>query len=96
MMIYVVAKNYANPEHLEQIHELYKELVKLTRDEEGCVQYELFADFNAPEKLTMIETWESREALDQHLTSAHFTRIVPVLKQLMAQPGEMSILEKVY
>lgn len=95
-MIYVVAKNYAKSEALKEIHALYEELVKLTREEPGCIQYELFADASAPEKLTMIETWESREALDQHLTSAHFTRIVPALKCLMAQPGEMSILEKVY
>lgn len=95
-MIYVVAKNYANPENLEQIHKLYEELVKLTREEEGCIQYELFSDVKSPEKLTMIETWETREMLDRHLNSDHFTRIVPALKALMAAPGEMSILEKIY
>lgn len=93
-MIHVVAKNYANADHLDVILKMYAELVELTRQEDGCLQYELYSDVKDATKLTMIETWASRSDLDNHLSSDHFTRIVPELKKLMSQPGDMSILEK--
>jgi quinol monooxygenase YgiN len=44
-----------------------------------------------PELLTMIEEWESREALDAHLHAAHFTRIVPQLGKRMTRPADMPV-----
>ena len=70
-MLKVVAKNYADPKHLDEILKLSRELVELTRGEPGCVSYGVYQDTEHPELLTMIEEWESREALETHLNSAH-------------------------
>ena len=68
---------------------LAQELVDLTRQEDGCIQYELLQANDDALHLVMQENWASQEALDTHSASAHFTRIVPQLAALCAQPPEV-------
>lgn len=93
-MVKVVAKNYVQEDKVNEAIELYKELVEETRKEEGCIKYELFQDEADSTILAMIEEWESRQALDTHMKSEHFTRIVPQLKPLMRQATDMNVYSK--
>jgi len=90
-MIKVVARNTAQPEKLQEILKLYKELVELTRAETGCIRYELYQDVSNPSIITMIEEWESQAALEEHFKAAHFVRIVPELKKRMAKETDLNI-----
>lgn len=93
-MIKVVAKNFAKEDKINEILELYKELVELTRKEEGCIKYELYQDEKDFTILKIIEEWESRQALDKHFKSEHFTRIVPVVGKFMSKEGDINIYNK--
>ncbi|EYE89616.1 antibiotic biosynthesis monooxygenase [Fervidicella metallireducens AeB] len=93
-MLKVVAKNFADKSKIEEILKLYKELVELTRKEEGCIKYELFQDEKDSSILCMIEEWESRDALDKHLKSEHFSRIVPKIKKFMIKETELNVYNK--
>lgn len=94
-MLKVVAKNFADPKHLDEILKLSRELVELTRGEPGCVSYGVYQDTEHPELLTMIEEWESREALETHLNSAHFMRIVPQMGKLMTRDADMNVYQQI-
>ena len=94
-MLKVVAKNYADLNRLDEILSLCRELVELTRRESGCISYGVYQDAEHPELLTMIEEWKSREDLDTHLHSEHFTRIVPQLGRLMTRPADMNVYEQI-
>ena len=48
-MLKVVAKNFADPKHLDEILKLSRELVELTRREPGCVSYGVYQDTEHPE-----------------------------------------------
>lgn len=93
-MIKVVAKNYIQEGKFEDILDLYKELVEKTIKEPGCIKYELFQDINNPRILTMIEEWESIEALDSHEKTEHFVRIFPLLKDLVTDESDFRIYKK--
>lgn len=93
-MIKVVARNFAKKDKLNEIMKHYKELVELTRKEKGCIKYELYEDEKNPTVLTMIEEWEDRQALENHLKSEHFTRIVPTLGKYMAKESDMNVYNK--
>ncbi len=81
-MIKVVAKGYFLEGKAEEAIKLYKELVEKTRTEEGCISYSLFRDIEDDSILTMIEEWESKDALDKHFKTEHFTRLVPMIGKL--------------
>ena len=91
----VVAKNYADLDHLDEALSLCRELVEITRGEKGCISYGVYRDAEHPELLTMIEEWKSREDLDKHLHAEHFTRIVPQLGKLMTRPTDMNVYEQI-
>lgn len=68
-------------------------MVEATNEfDEGCIQYELFQDIENPQIFSMIEQWESKEALDAHLDAKHMKEIVPLLRE---GAGEMNIYQKV-
>ena len=94
-MIKVVAKGVYQEGKAEEAIALYDELVRETRKENGCITYNLFRDNKNPDILTMIEEWKSVEALEEHMKSEHFTRIVPIIGK-MRKSSELNIYELVY
>ena len=65
-MLKIVAKRYLKADSLSEYTRLAKQLVDLTRTEEGCVDYGLYYD-SQRNLAVMMETWESREHLDKHM-----------------------------
>ncbi len=94
-MIKVVAKNKINVDKVEIVLSMYEELVKATRMEEGCIAYELFQDVEDSSVLTMIEEWEDKASLDQHMKTEHFMRIVPMVGKFVEESA-LNIYHKVY
>lgn len=93
-MIKVVAKNYIKEDKIEEAVEHIKKLVEITVKEEGCIKYELYQDEKDKSILTMIEEWESKEALDKHMSSEHFKSIVPIIGSFAEKAGETNLYKK--
>lgn len=93
-MIKVVAKGTYSDDKVEEVIELYGELVAETRKEDGCISYCLFRDIQDRSILTVIEEWESQEALDAHMKTEHFTRIVPIVSKSRTD-SQLNIYEPV-
>jgi quinol monooxygenase YgiN len=53
----------------------------LTRQEEGCIFYDVWVDKNDPELFYLLEKWTNQELLDIHLTKPH----VAVLRASLAE-----------
>ncbi|MGL5979200.1 MAG: putative quinol monooxygenase [Erysipelotrichaceae bacterium] len=94
-MIKVVAKSKVDIEKLEEILALYQELVAKTREETGCISYDLFQDTKDPSVLTMIETWENQACLEAHFTAEHVLRIVPMIRPYRVEPSALDVYEQV-
>ena len=88
-MIKVVAKNYVRQNDLAQVVELYRELIELTRKEKGCIRYELYQDEKDHLSIAMIEEWTTKEDLERHLSSDHFLRLVPQIREHMQKQTDM-------
>ena len=85
-MIKIIAQLSFKKETVAKAIDLAAELVVATRKEKGCIQYDLLRANDEPEKLVILETWESQEVLDVHTASEHFTRIIPQLDALCVTP----------
>ncbi|HBC32268.1 MAG TPA: antibiotic biosynthesis monooxygenase [Clostridiales bacterium] len=93
-MIKVVAKGYFYEGKAEEAIKLYEELVEKTRKEDGCISYSLFRDIEDDSILTMIEEWESKDALDKHKKTEHFTRLVPIIGEFR-KSSEVNVYQQV-
>ena len=94
-MVKVVSKNTIKKEKIEEFIALVAGLVEATkRNDEGCIQYDLYQDIENPQILTIIEEWESKEALDKHMQAPHFKEIVPQFADFAGGPKELNIYKK--
>lgn len=88
-IIYVVARVLALPDKVEELKTLLLGLVEATRKETGVIKYELLQNQSDPTDFTFVEEWESGEALDTHLASAHLQTTVAQLEGLTAAPPDI-------
>ncbi len=57
------------------------ELVEFSLHDKGCIGYDLYESKTNDDRLMIVETWESEEALKAHMESDHFRRLVPELQK---------------
>ena len=62
--------------------ELASELVEKSRNDDGCVAYDVFQSATRTGVMMICETWADQHALDAHSASVHFTNIVPMMEAL--------------
>ena len=78
-MLKLIAEDFIDPDQITLVLPLYQELVALTKLETGCIAYDLFHDLRNVGHFVFIEEWEDRAALDRHVQSEHFQRLVPLI-----------------
>lgn len=93
-MVKVVAKHFVKEDKIEEMLSVVKELVSATIKQEGCLKYEMYQDEKDKKVLTMIEEWETREDLTNHMNSKEFKSLVPQLGKFMEKSGEINIYNR--
>lgn len=83
--IRVVARLSAFPDRIDELKTLLLSLIEPTRQEAGCLQYELLQNRADPTDFTFVEEWESDALLDQHLASTHIQAAVAKVPELVAE-----------
>ena len=94
-MIKVVARTLVREDCIEAYHALAKELVAETRKESGNISYTLNQSVENQQLHAMIEVWESREALDAHMASEHFKRLVPQMGEYAEEKYPLELYSEV-
>lgn len=74
--------------------ELYN-LLRPTRAEKGCLNYDMHEAPNDPSLFLFHENWASEEDLKRHFEAAHIKRWIGEAKVLLAEPLELTCWRKV-
>lgn len=94
-MIKVIAKNFIKTDKVEEFITQAKKLVQETKQNDvGCIAYELYQDFSNPQVLTIVEEWENKEMLAQHMAAKHFIEASALFKDFVEKPGEINLYQK--
>lgn len=93
--VFVVAHFTAKPGRAAELRPVIAAFVAPTRQEKGCIQYDLCADADNPEKFTFVEQWESRADLEAHGRSAHISAGREKLPDLLAEPAWVQVVRKI-
>ncbi len=83
MTVHVVARLTARPEMVAELQVLLLSLIEPTRQEPGCLRYELLHHAADPTNFTFVEEWADETALEGHFTTPHvqaaFAQAPPLL-----------------
>ena len=94
-MIRIAAKLTVRADACEEFEKSVRELIELTRAEEGNHGFTIARSVENPQLYCFFEAWGSQEALEQHLNSEHFLRISPKLDALMESAPEGETYEEI-
>ncbi|MDJ0553554.1 MAG: antibiotic biosynthesis monooxygenase [Microcoleaceae cyanobacterium MO_207.B10] len=85
----VVARVVAFPNTVEQVKSILVDIVLPTRQEKGCIKYELLQNQTDPTDFTFVEEWESESLLEKHLASDHIQASSSQLNKLVSIPPDI-------
>jgi quinol monooxygenase YgiN len=85
----VVAHLRAKADKIEETREALTSLVEPTREEAGCIGYELMQNDAEPTDFTFVEEWSTGAALDAHLESKHIRDLRSRADELFAAPPDV-------
>ncbi|MEH6457540.1 MAG: putative quinol monooxygenase [Cocleimonas sp.] len=69
----VVANIIAKPDHIDLVKTELLKLIDITREEQGCINYDLHQDNENPAHFVFYENWETRELWQTHMGNQHLT-----------------------
>lgn len=67
----IVAHITAASDKVELVRTELLKLIRITRAEEGCINYDLHQDNENPAQFLFYENWESRELWQVHMENQH-------------------------
>jgi quinol monooxygenase YgiN len=91
-MVIVIMKMNVLPEKCLELKQTLLALNETTRKEKGCLSHNVFQDIENDNGLSLVEVWESRADLDEHLRSDHFTVLMGT-RSLLSRAPEITMSE---
>ena len=86
-----IARVKAQANKVEELRSVLSSLVEPTRKEPGCLSYILLQNNEDPTDFTLVEEWESKQALESHLASKHFKEAGIKLPGLVAAKADIRL-----
>ena len=83
----IVAHIHAHPDKIDLVRTELDKLIPPTRQEAGCLQYDLHQDNDEPAHFLFYENWESRELWQDHINAPHL--------KAFAKATEGAVVERV-
>ncbi len=94
-MLTVVAVLEAKPGKEQELERTLMELVPPTRQEAGCINYDLHRSRDDSRMFMFYENWVDRKSLDAHLATPHLTAFKEKAADLLAGPLEITLYEMI-
>jgi quinol monooxygenase YgiN len=91
-MVIVIIKMNALSEKRLELKQTLQALIEPTREKKGCLAHNVFQDLENDNGFSLIEMWNSREGLDDHLRSDQFTVLMGA-RSLLRRPPEITVSE---
>jgi quinol monooxygenase YgiN len=93
--IIVVAKGRAKPGKEAELEAAFREAVRGTHGEPGCLLYAFHLGAEDKSLMVMIEKWTSKAELDKHFQTPHIKTLFGKIPNLAAAEPEVLVLNAV-
>lgn len=84
-MIIIAGELKVKPEHREEAVQAALRMAQVSQAEPGCIDYQFYADLQAPDTFFLFEAWETEEALTAHGQTEHMAEFRQHLPKLLAE-----------
>ena len=81
----IIAKIEAKPEKLDEVKKAVLKLIDPTREEQGCIQYDLHQENQQKEVFIFVENWENQALWEAHMQSEHLQSFIKETEGLLVE-----------
>ncbi|TKG93976.1 antibiotic biosynthesis monooxygenase [Puteibacter caeruleilacunae] len=92
-MIIVTVKSAPIEGRKEDFLKEFNAITETVRQENGCIEYEIYQKDEQSNILFIFEKWESQEALDAHLATPHMKAFFEKVTPWFDNENDMSVYE---
>ncbi len=85
-MIHILARITVKPDAASAARTVLMQLVEQSRQEPGCVSYELYQQHAAPHVFQTVERWLDQESADGHMKTPHVAAAIAAGAAMFAAP----------
>jgi len=89
MILAFIKMNVRSEKHKELL-QTFQSIVAQMRTENGCVDSNFYQNAENENDFFLVEAWENRKTLDDHLRSVRFTVLMGA-RSLLSRPPEVTI-----
>ncbi len=89
-MIFLFIKMNVQPEKRKELRQTLHSVVEQMREENGCVDSNFYQNAENENDFFLVQEWETRKALDDHLRSGRF-KVLMGARSLLSRPAEIMI-----
>ena len=89
-MIVLLAKSILLEGKQQEFLAVAAKLVKATREEPGCLYYDLAQDASDDRTFYFVEKYRDEAAVEAHKNSEHFQTYVPMMNAFRVGPSEVT------
>ena len=82
----VIARVIARPDNVDAVKRILVGMLEPSREEDGCLVYELLQCQEDPTDFTFVEEWSDTAAFERHGTLPHIAGVQAELGALVAVP----------
>ena len=94
--IRVIARITVKPGTEDRVKSVLSNLVKPTREESGCLHYELLQNDKDSKEFVLLEEWSDRAALDSHTAASHTKKAESEVEDWLQQvPPDVQIYQTI-
>ncbi len=93
-MITVIAKVTAQPDQIEAVKAGLESVIAPTRNEKGCLLYDLHQDIKDKNIFFFYENWDTMQHLEQHRMMPHMVHLGETIKDLLEKHMEVNVMDK--
>jgi quinol monooxygenase YgiN len=85
-MIMVQSTFQLDSDSKDEVIKLMKKMVRLCRQEHGCLSYEYYEGVTDPFQIILLQEWENADCLQEHYQTDHMADFVSDLENYLDSP----------
>lgn len=88
-IIHAIALLNARTDKTEVLNSLLTSLLEPTRQESGCIRFELLQNRDAPTEFAVVSRWQDEQAVQDHIRTGYAQGAMSRLPELLAAPLDL-------
>lgn len=91
---YIVARFQARHGRADEVEPLLRGFVEPSRDEDGCLFYDLCRSIEDPDQFVIVDGWRDHAAFEAHAGTERVARTLAALEPMLLEAPTITMLDR--